>query len=217
MCSIRGSPESTQNHAYYLLDYTEQMHIYIYMCTQIYNHTQICIYIHMHWYPYRYTLGVADKFMACGKILGRWISFQAHLESVQHIHIPQTMEMNMLTDIKSCHPKMIIRPCQAQPQGQHIPTLPSFYQFFRKPRDCCTLCQGSVKQAHTGWQPAEPDTLILAVSCRKDGIKILLCLYSVQCKGNSPFKILCTANIVQVIKVRYSKFRTNSHFDEQFN
>lgn len=78
MCSIRGSPESTQNHAYYLLDYTEQMHIYIYMCTQIYNHTQICIYIHMHWYPYRYTLGVADKFMACGKILGRWIPFQAH-------------------------------------------------------------------------------------------------------------------------------------------
>lgn len=97
------------------------------------------------------------------------------------------METNMLTDIKSRHPKMIISPCQAQPQGQHIPTLPSFYQLFRKHRDCRTLCQGSVKQAHTGWQPAEPDTLILAVSYRKDDIKILLSLYSVEREGKSLF------------------------------
>lgn len=183
-------------------------------------------YITIHRYVYIYTcidihIGIRQEQQTSSWLVERYqvdeFHFKHILESVQHIHIPQTMEMNMLTDIKSCHPKMIICPCQAQPQGQHIPTLSSFYQFFRKPRDCCTLCQGSVKQAHTGWQPAEPNTLILAVSCRKDGIKILLCLYSVQCKGNSPFKILCTANIVQVIKVRYSKFRTNSHFDEQFN
>lgn len=80
--------------------------------------------------------------------------------------------------------------------------------------DCCTYIISRFIEANTHCHPGEPNIPTLAPNHGEDGIKMPLCLHSVQWEGKTPFKKLFV--LQELCELLYSKFRSQLHFDEHF-